>query len=200
MKKISRLDQPIQVLTGIAIAITGMSTPAIANLNSPTSPGNLTLAQASLVGQCRAAKKQIPVFTQADTTSEAIRLLSTDDRVTLGGNVDVNGFISISEPVSGYVQAINLKPCGSTSVTPPTKELCRQVIRPTQGLLIRREPTTTSAQVGSVAYLGRVTLTTSPATTRKVNNRDWVEISAPVRGWVSNGLDTQPYSNLAFCP
>jgi hypothetical protein len=66
-------------------------------------------------------------------------------------------------------------------------------------LVIRREPTTTSARLGRVAYLGRVTLSATPATEKKDEVRNWVEISSPVRGWVSNGLLTEEESNLGFC-
>lgn len=201
MENNNRLSQPVTVLAVIAIATTGLSTPAIAETDITTSQANLKLAQASLVGQCRAAKQRIPIFEEADATSEALRLLSSNDQVTLAGSsVDANGFISVSAPVTGYVHAINLKSCNGSSVTPPTRELCRRVVRPSQGLVIRREPTSASAQVGGVRYLGRVTLTTNPATITKTEDRNWVEISSPARGWVSNGLLTEPDSNLGFCP
>jgi hypothetical protein len=207
MQTMNRWGKPINLLAVIAIATTGMSTSALAGTDITTSQGSWKLAQAASVGQCRAAKVQIPVFKLADVTSEAIRLLSPDEQVTLAANsVDTNGFISISTPVVGFVQAANLKPCGSsssgstgtTSSTP--KELCRRVVRPPQGLLIRREPSTSAAQVGSVYYLRKVTLTTNPATVKQADNRDWVEIAAPVKGWVSNGLESEPRSNLAYCP
>lgn len=196
----NRLGKPINVLTVLAIATTGMSTPAVASPDITSDrPGDLKLAQ--LVGQCRAAKQQIPVFRSADPTSEALRLISTEGQVTLASNaVDANGFISISAPVSGFVHAINLKNCNSSGGTPPTKDLCRRVIRPSEGLIIRRDPTSTSAQVGGVSYLERVSLTTAPPTVKRAENRDWIEISAPARGWVSNGLVTDAGSNLAYCP
>ncbi|HEY9600862.1 MAG TPA: SH3 domain-containing protein [Allocoleopsis sp.] len=206
MKKINCLGQSVHVLAVMAIATTGMSIPAIAGSDIPTSQETLKVAQASLAGQCRAAKLQIPVFRSANTTSEAVRLLAANEQVTLADiAVDANGFISISSPVVGYVQATNLKPCGDSAVTPPSnvppanQNLCRRVARPSQGLAIRREPSTAAVQVGGVRYLGRVTLTTSPATLKRADNRDWVEISSPVRGWVSNGLVTESKSNLVYC-
>jgi hypothetical protein len=200
METMNCLGKSFNLVAVIAIATTGMSTPVMAGTDITPSESNLKLAQSSLIGQCRATKQQIPIFKTADATSEALRLLAANEQVTLAANSsDANGFISISGPSTGFVHAINLKPCSGSSETPPTKELCRQVIRPSQGLLIRREPSTTASQVGSIAYLGRVTLTTNPATNKTVDNRNWVEIALPAKGWVSNGLLTEQNSNLSYC-
>lgn len=200
MKTLNQLGKPINLLAVIAIATTGISTPVKAGTDITHSGGSLKLAQSSLIGQCRATKQQIPIFKTADATSEALRLLAANEQVTLAANTaDANGFISISGPTTGFVHAINLKLCGGRSDVPPTKELCRQVVRPAQGLVIRREPSTTATQVGGVAYLARVTLTTNPATNKTVDDRNWVEIASPVKGWVSNGLLTEKDSNLSYC-
>lgn len=200
METINRLGQPLHVLMVMAIATTGMSIPAIAGTDITSSQESLQLAQASLIGQCRAVKQPLPVFKTANPTSEALRLLAADERVTLASNsVDINGFISISEPIVGFVNAINLKPCNSSTVPPSNQSLCRQIVRPPQGLVIRRAPSITATEVGGIPYLGLVTLTANPATLKRADDRDWVEISAPVRGWVSKGLVTEQKSNLAYC-
>src|SRR4028119_1381022 len=198
MKKMNQLGKLVSVLAVMAIAFTGMSTPCMAVTDTTPSKESLQLAQGSLVGQCRAAKLSIPIFRERVATSEALRLLSANQTVTLSDNaVDANGFIGISAPTPGFVHAINLKPCGTPP--PPTASLCRRVVQPPDGLLIRRDPNTTSPSVGGVAYLGQVTLTTNPPTVRRAENRDWVQISAPASGWVSNGFTSATSSNLAFC-
>ncbi|HEY9821554.1 MAG TPA: SH3 domain-containing protein [Candidatus Sericytochromatia bacterium] len=198
MKKMNQLGKLVSVLAVIAIAFTGMSTPVMAGTDITSSKESLQLAQASLVGQCRAAKLSIPIFRERVATSEALRLLSANQTVTLSDNaVDANGFIGISAPTPGFVHAINLKPCGTPP--PPTGSLCRRVVQPPDGLVIRRDPSSTSPSVGGVAYLGQVTLTTNPPTVRRGENRDWVQISAPASGWVSNGFTSATSSNLAFC-
>ncbi|MEW6495511.1 MAG: SH3 domain-containing protein [Cyanobacteriota bacterium] len=209
--KTMRLVQSVPVLAVIAIATTGMSYSAIAQTDITPSQASVKLAQASLTGQCRATKLQMPVFSEANTTSEALQLLSPNAEVTLADNrVSNRGFIRINAPVEGYVQAVNLKPCSAstgvsttdTTETPSTSsttDLCRRVARPPQGLVIRREPTTASARLGRVAYLGRVTLSANPASEKRDEVRKWVEISSPARGWVSNGLLTEEESNLGFC-
>lgn len=199
MENMNRLHQSVNSLTAIAL-VASMSLPAIASTDMASPQGTVQLAQGSLAGQCRAAKQQIPIFRQADSTSEALRLLAANEEVTLAGStVDGSGFINISGPIDGYVHAVNLKTCGGSSTPSGDKGLCRQVARPPQGLLIRREPSASSAQVGSLAFEGRVTLTANPPTTKQADNRNWVEISAPARGWVSNGLVTEKLSNLVYC-
>lgn len=205
------LGHSVPVLAVIAIATTGMSNSALAETNITPSQASVKLAQASLAGQCRATKLQMPVFSEANTTSEALQLLSANAEVTLADNrVNTRGFIRINAPVEGYVQAINLKPCTASSGIPSTDttqtpstsstaDLCRRVARPPQGLVIRREPSTASARLGRVPYLGRVTLSANPATEKKDEVRNWVEISSPARGWVSNGLLTEEQSNLGYC-
>lgn len=199
MSKINQFGKSVRVVAIVAIATTGISNSAFANTDTATQD-NLQLAQASPVGQCRAAKISTPIFKERAATSEALQLVAAEKTVTLAGSSDASGLIPVSTPISGFIYAINLKPCGNTPTPPPTKELCRRVLRPTEGLTIRRDATSTSAIVGGVGYLGQVTLTTNPATVKQAENRDWVQISAPASGWVSNGLATEKVSNLGLCP
>lgn len=194
MTKMNRFKKYFSFLAVVAIALTGISNSALADTNPQES---VQIAQASVVGQCRAAKISTPIFRGALATSEALQLVAADKTVTLAGTSDANGFIAVSSPTSGFVFAVNLKPCGNT---PPPKDLCRRVLRPNEGLTIRRDPTSTSPAVGGVAVLGQVTLTTNPATVTRAENRNWVQISAPAKGWVSNGLVTESVSNLGICP
>lgn len=194
MLKMKRFGKYLSFLAVVSIAVTGFSNSALAETNVQES---VQIAQASPVGQCRAAKISTPIFRGALATSEALQLVAADKTVTLAGTSDANGFIAVSAPTSGFVFAVNLKPCGNT---PPPKELCRRVLRPTEGLTIRRDATSTSPVVGGVPVLGQVTLTTNPATVRRAENRDWVQISTPANGWVSNGVVTESVSNLGICP
>lgn len=199
MSKMNQFGKSVSVLAIIATATIGISNSAFANTDTTTQE-SLQLAQASPVGQCRAVKISTPIFKERAATSEALQLVAAEKTVTLAGSSDANGFIPVSTPISGFIYAINLKPCGNTPPPPPTKQLCRRVLRPTEGLTIRRDATSTSAVVGGVGYLGQVTLTTNPATVKRAENRDWVQISAPASGWVSNGLATEAVSNLGICP
>lgn len=197
MLKMNRFGKYLSFLAVVSIAVTGITNSALADT---TAQESVQVAQASVVGQCRAAKISTPIFRGALATSEALQLVAADRTVTLAGTSDANGFIAVSTPTSGYVFAVNLKPCGNTPPPPPNKELCRRVLRPTEGLTIRRDATSTSPAVGGVPVFGQVTLTTNPATVKRAENRDWVQISAPANGWVSNGLATEAVSNLGICP
>jgi hypothetical protein len=194
MLKMNRFGKYLSFLAVVSITVTGFSNSALAETNVQQS---VQIAQASPVGQCRAAKISTPIFRGALATSEALQLVAADKTVTLAGTSDANGFIAVSAPTSGFVFAVNLKPCGNT---PPSKELCRRVLRPSEGLTIRRDATSTSPVVGGVPVLGQVTLTTNPATVTRAENRNWVQISAPANGWVSNGVVTESVSNLGICP
>ena len=195
MFKMNRFRKLLVFFAAIAIAFTGFSTSALADTIAPE---NRLVAQASVVGQCRAAKISTPIFRGALATSEALQLVAADKTVTLAGTSDANGFIAVSAPTSGFVFAVNLKPC--TNTPPPNNQLCRRVLRPNEGLTIRRDATSSSPVVGGVPVFGQVTLTTNPATVAISDNRSWVQISAPVNGWVSNGVVNESVSNLGTCP
>lgn len=197
MLKMNRFGKYFSFLAVVSIAVGGISNSALADTSAQES---VQVAQASAVGQCRAAKISTPVFRGALATSEALQLVAADKTVTLAGTSDANGFIAVSSPTSGYVFAVNLKLCNNAPPPPTDNALCRRVIRPNEGLVIRRDATSTSPVVGGVPVLGRVTLTTNPATVTTAENRDWVKIAAPANGWVSNGLSSQSVSNLGICP
>lgn len=191
-------SQPVSFAVAIAFATTIIGLPATA---APESSQQLNLAQGktSLIGQCRAATKRTAVYEAAATTSGVVRVLNTNEQVTLSSNGG-NGFIAINAPVNGFVQPANLKLCSGTSPTPtPTGSTCRQVLYPT-GLKVRQEPNTNSTLLGGVATNTQVYLTTDPATAKADDSgRIWVEISKPIAGWVANSYRGSTVSNLGPC-
>ncbi|MCY7272653.1 MAG: SH3 domain-containing protein [Phormidesmis sp. CAN_BIN44] len=176
-------------IAGLALfAMTGATAPAFAQTPAAAPP---------LVGQCREAKVSTPIFSQRSSTSGTVSLLATAQKVTLAENAVTNGFILVSTPNKGYVQAVNLRAC--TGVQPPDKGLCRRVTQPL-GLAIRQAPNTTSAIVGGAELNSQVFVTTNPATAQTASNgRIWVQIARPAAGWVSNGFRNTPGSNLVYC-
>lgn len=156
----------------------------------------LVTAQNSLVGQCRAANRATPVYTEASTVSAAMILLAPDQEVTLNSAVDGNGFVAIRAPQMGYVKAAVLKVCNDP--LPPSR--CRRVIFPEAGLIIFQRPSAGSMEMGRVGYLEEVELTTLPPTTQFSQGRNWVEIAKPAQGWISNSrAEFSPESNLGMC-
>ncbi|MEB3831329.1 SH3 domain-containing protein [Phormidium sp. CCY1219] len=119
-------------------------------------------------------------------------------------NREARTWVQISSPVAGYISTESLIYCNETTAasvgfsTPliPSGELCREVeprVAP-QGLAIRADASSSSAYVGGVDPGGRVTLVPNFTVIRDRNGsgREWVEISAPQRGFVSAG-------NLIMC-
>jgi Bacterial SH3 domain len=176
----------------MAIAITGSSLPSMAQ----------TPAAASIIGQCRAAKQSTAIFSQRASTSAVVTALAAEQRVTLSENGGTDGFIGVSAPSKGFVQTVNLKPCANAPTPTPVpnnKGLCRRVSQ-TQGLIIRQGPNTTSNVVGGADFNSQVFLTTTPATSKvSSDGRIWVQIAKPIGGWVSNGFQNSPGTNLVFC-
>ena len=100
-----------------------------------------------------------------------------------GGNLILCGAIAANPPAT----------TPPTPPTPPTGGTCRRVLV-SNGLLIRSAPD--GAAIAGVSGGQTVTLV-NPPVTRLVGDRQWVQISAPTAGWVSNG---QPTGNLGNCP
>jgi hypothetical protein len=156
------------------------------------------IAPAAAAGECRAVKHSTPIFSERSAPSPALRLLGTNDRVTLAEGSGTNGFIAVSSPTRGYVLAENLKPCSSG----PVGSRCRRVAYAggADGLIIRSQPDPDSVNRGAVALGSRVLLSTDPATVRTgPEGRRWIQIAEPTAGWVSNGFPGSP-SNLSNCP
>lgn len=210
MKMISYWGQPVALLVLVLSGFGSLITPAQA-----VPENNLQLAQRDLVGQCRAAKQRLPIHRQPTTSSQADRVLATDEQVTLADNGNGNGWIRISAPIAGFVEASNLTACsGNVVVNPkpapapkptpaPTSSLCRVVTYngPEGGLAIRSRPDRAAARTDGVKLGDRVTLRTSPPPTNlDKDGRDWVELTAPSRGWISNGFPSSKSMNLGNCP
>ena len=180
MENMNRLGKRVHLLAAMTIASVGMITPAIANTDIPISQDGLNLAQASPSPSPMSSPTTPPSPTRRPTAApRPIRRPTATPRPT-------NTPTAAPSPTS--------TPAATTN-----QNLCRRVVKPPQGLVIRQEPSIKSPVVGRVAYQGQVTLTTNPPTTKTADGRDWVEISAPAKGWVSHSLLTEKTSNLAYC-
>ncbi len=211
MKKMSHWGKPVALFALVLTAVGSLELPASAvpsttTVNSiqesePTSfqnQGKIELAQGGLIGQCRTAKQRIFVYSQRSTSSQTIRTIAPNEQVTLADNGSA-GWVAISAPATGYVQAADLKPC-QTSTNPPNNPpnnppvagSCRVVIR---DLSVRQGPSGSSARAGGVTAGVTVRLANpeQSQTNAAEGNRTWVRIASPVAGWVSTGF---PEGNL----
>lgn len=167
---------------------------------NPTSSFLLTQG---LSGQCRAATQSIFIYAER-STANPIRALQADEQVILAEASGRNGWIAIRSPISGFVQAKDLKPCpGNTAATTPSPtppNRCRRVIyEEEEGLAIRESPNTNSARVGGVFPGDRVALSDPPQFRLDDAGREWVRITAPTAGWISNGFPQLGDINLKAC-
>ena len=204
MKKTSHWRKPIALFTVILSTVVGLNAPGTAVTSLPTdntteSPSTIQLAQ-GLVGQCRAAKQRIFVYTERSATSQTVRTIGLDEEVTLADSGSA-GWIAISSPATGYVQARDLKPCkgGNQPDSGSGAGVCRKVTV-AQGLTIRQSASPSAALVGGVLSGNTVKLTNPKQSQKDSQGRTWIQITAPKAGWISSGF---PDGNLGpefSCP
>lgn len=164
--------------------------------------------------KCRILNEQAFIYQERSANSQTIRSLSPGEEITLKElSPDRNGWIAIESPVYGFIEARFLNPCGtqetnppqpqpSPSPTPPSNQsLCRQVRSSVgaDGLVVRREPNTSSDKVGKVFPGDEVSLTNPQEIQWDSQNREWVRITSPSSGWVSNGFPHPGEINLQNC-
>lgn len=226
MKKMSHWGKPVALFALVLSAVGSLKAPATAVSSTTTAnsmqksestsfqpPGNYQLAQ-TLVGQCRAPKERVFVYSQRSTTSQTIRTIGPNDQVTLADD-GAAGWIAISSPTVGYVRVSELTACPAANRPNPapspapssaltqTTSLCRTVLYsgPEGGLAIRSGPDRSAPRVGGAQLGERVRLRTSPPpTTLDKDGRSWVEVTAPSRGWISYGYLNSKSINLGLCP
>lgn len=199
--KIRRTDKTVIFAATVAIAVTSLPLFAQAQSISPTDP---------LCRQVARPPEGLAIRRSPSTSAAQIngvglreRVLITTNPATTSKDADGRTWVQISQPSAGWVSngfnPTNLSVCSGSPIPPPAPSRCRRVINPSAGLVIRQNASAASASVGGVGLYQRMTLTTAPATTsRDSAGRTWVEIEAPARGWVSNGLGGQ--SNIGTCP
>lgn len=85
----------------------------------------------------------------------------------------------------------------SPQIAQTTANLCRKV-NVQQGLLVREKPAPNSRQVGGVGFNSQITLAQAGNAVKGPDGRLWMEIGAPVKGYISSGFPNRQ-TNLAMC-
>jgi hypothetical protein len=188
------------------VAVPSATTNSIQESSPSLQPtGNVQLAQ-GLVGQCRAVNTSTFIRSQPSISSQAVRALAPNERVTLADNGNSQGWIAVSTPGAGFVQTSVLKPCPGTQPQPqpqpqptpqPTSSTCH-VTR--TALSVRQGPSLSSPSnpSGGVSTGATIKLVNPPQTQTNSaeGNRVWVRIVSPRTGWVSTGFGTSPFGNV----
>ena len=229
MKNMSYWGTPVALLA-LALSAVG-DIRAIATVLSNTSSANLSLeaelnqsqqkrtfhlAQ-GLVGQCRAASRSIFVYRERSSASPT-RALEPNEQVVLAEEDGRGGWIAISSPIRGFVEARDLKRCSEepeevvirprpprseevvTRPRPPGSNLCRQVTyQGLEGVVVRERPDIYSRPLSTVFFEERVTLNNPPQSRVDSEGREWVRLTSPVVGWMSNGFPATGDLNLSAC-
>ncbi|HLO49022.1 MAG TPA: SH3 domain-containing protein [Kamptonema sp.] len=110
------------------------------------------------------------------------------------------GTVQISAIAQGVAVTSNTRqnaPSSASQIAQATASLCRKVTAQ-EGLVIREKPSLTSRQVGSAPLNSQITLVEAANVLQASDGRLWVEISSPVRGYISNGY-ANSQSNLGTC-
>jgi hypothetical protein len=201
MNKMQVLTKPFTVLISILLPMVGLTALASESSNpipptqiSGIEPENPVQVAQGLIGECRAAKKRIFVYTARSASSRTIRTLAPNENVTLAGNGN-GGWIAISAPETGYVQTMDLKLCQEATQpdSDSTSNICRRVTVP-QGLVIRQNPNPSASRVDSVFEGNTVKLAVPKQSQIDSQGRTWIQITEPMAGWVSSGF---PQGNLS---
>lgn len=104
---------------------------------------------------------------------------------------------SLPAPASA-IESLSVENESSYQVAQATTDLCRRV-NVKEGLIVREQASAGSRLLDSVAYNGQVALVQGYKEIAGTDNRVWVEISSPVRGYVSIGFANNK-TNLGMCP
>jgi hypothetical protein len=198
----------LYIFTLVNIATFALSVPVFAQIAQ--TPFN------SAQSSCRATKVNTPIFKEPSTSSNAIKILSAQTRITLA-YIPVSGdrFVRINAPTSGFIQTAVLKFCQPNNKAknirskPTIASVCRQIVRQET---IRRQPSTkepfiTTLYPNTVVFVNLVT--GNIVKSYKSENYIWVEINLSRsfpgelsgNGWIVNTdlVNTPRLSSLAYC-
>jgi hypothetical protein len=106
----------------------------------------------------------------------------------------------ISAIAQGATAPSNLNQNLALNVSPIAQampNLCRKITAK-QGVVVREKPSLASRQIGIVVFNSQVTLLETANALQDSEGRIWVEISSPVKGYISNGFANSE-SNLGVC-
>lgn len=181
-------------------------------------PYSSAIAQ-NMTGECRALNRTAFLYTTRSRESPVLSL-TENSRVTLEEESKGDGWIAVSTLAGdnlGFVETRYLMPCNNTANTNPPStttnrppkliepsittnqnpSVCRRVIyRDPEGVAIRTAPRADATWLGSLGFDDVVMIDRSQ--TRRVGEREWVKLTRPVEGWMSNGFPGEG-SNLGVC-
>ncbi len=207
MKTSFQWAKPTALISGLVLSAGSLTAPATAVESLSVENGSSYHVAQATTDLCRRVnvREGLVVREQASAGSRLLNSVPYNTQVTLVQGykeiAEPNGriWVEIASPVRGYVSTgfpnnkTNLIMCSGAATPSPstgsTASLCRQVDvrKAPQGLLVRADASSTSASRGGIAANARVTLVSDYKLVPDKNGqaRNWVEITAPVAGYVS---------------
>ncbi|MBE9128484.1 MULTISPECIES: SH3 domain-containing protein [unclassified Coleofasciculus] len=216
MKRMNYWGKPVALLVFLVSPVGGLEATGAVMTPTTSAPSSVATESISsreksdfdlaqgLMGQCRAAGNSIFVYSERSTVNP-IRALQPNEQVKLAEESGRAGWIAISSPISGFVQAKDLKPCSnaggnSEEVSRPSPGRCRRVVYDgSEGVAIRERPDQNAPRISGVFFGDSVTLANPPQFRLDSEGREWVRIVAPAAGWMSNGFPSTGDINLRAC-
>ncbi|KPQ38086.1 MAG: hypothetical protein HLUCCO16_14075 [Phormidium sp. OSCR] len=215
----------MKLAASVSVVFLALGAASSNSLAVPSSPSPLRFAQ-EVDPLCRQVSpnldRGLAIRLDPSPNSRAIANVAPNERLQLAANAEAirgpegNTWLAVSFPAEGYVDngppgTSHLNRCqaflwdapGSPDVAPMTDSgprdgnSCRRVIHD-EGLTVRQAPSVDASILGGVEMNQeiRVRLPIRPIVAS--DDRQWIEITAPFNGYVSNGFG-DGVSNLGAC-
>jgi hypothetical protein len=110
----------------------------------------------------------------------------------------IAGFTALFVGIGGIAPVVRAAP-NPDLVAQVRRDLCRQVFRDrAEGLVVYQEPNPFSSAIGSLVPNQQVELVPDFVNIIGPDGANWLQITAPVSGYIANGFPGGP-SNLVYC-
>lgn len=174
--------------------------------------GNLaeSFQTAQLTNQCRQVNQDVSLYENASVESVSAGFLRKGTEVNLAQDRVIGGWIAVDTPVAGFLRAMNLAPCGSypvpapsvptnvdtsVGVNVPTEVCINYRVSQEDGLEVYESDNQSSPVIDYVFPTEKVKFTQASAR----GDVEWLNITAPIEGWIENGILGSDSSNTSSC-
>lgn len=152
-----------------------------------------------LLDQCRQVKREVLVYQNPASDSPTVGSLAQGTEVQLAQDEVVDGWIAIREPGEGFLQTADLASCGLYSV-PESSGLIREAcvnyqVSQDNGLEVYALNDRRSNVLDYVFPTEKIRFNQM----LESGGLEWLQIIAPVDGWIENGLVNSDTQNTSPC-
>ncbi|WP_072620689.1 hypothetical protein [Spirulina major] len=159
-----------------------------------------------MTGECRQVHNDLAMIHQSRTESSGIVMdLSRGDKVILGEDGDLSGWIAVRLPGEGFVQARYLisdcereLPDVRPNLTAPDTLCINYRVSSTVGLNAYELPNPSTDERGRVYPGERIAVVGSPYFSEDTQT-EWLRINHPEKGWIENGDPDTRIFNTTLC-